>query len=124
MRRLCIAMLLHASIAAAQSADLGHRLPGGVGLDAGSQPEPGMYFLDRFVWFASDRVNDREGNALPIVNFDGDAVANAVGMSGTTLIGDVYLTVAFAIPLVKLSVSADQPEASVDRFGLGSVYIA
>ena len=80
MRWPCIAVLFHASIAAAQMADLGHRLPGGVGLDAGTQPEQGLYVADRVVWFTSDRVNDREGNAVPIANLDIDAVANAFGV--------------------------------------------
>jgi hypothetical protein len=125
MRWSCIAVLFHASIAAAQVADLGHRLPGGVGLDAGTQPEQGLYVADRVVWFASDRVNDRDGNAVPIANLDIDAVANAFGVAGTLKLRDVYVYVdaAVAFPLVRLSLNADQPEASVDRLGLGNIYV-
>jgi hypothetical protein len=123
MRWACIAVLFHASIAAAQLADLGHRLPGSVGLDAGTQPEPGLYVADRVLWFASDRANDRAGNALPIENLDIDAVANAIGVSGTLKLDGVYINGAFAVPYVNLSLSSDAPEASLDRLDLGNVYV-
>jgi hypothetical protein len=118
-----IAVLLHASIASAQLADLGHRLPGSVGLDAGTEPEQGLYVADRVLWFASGRVNDRAGNAVPIANFDMDAVTNALGVSGTLKLRDVYLGAAIAVPVVKLWLNADAPQASVDRLGLGNIYV-
>lgn len=123
MRALGVAVLLHASIAAAQVADLGHRQPGAVGLDAGTEPEQGLYVADRVTWFASSRVNDRSGNQVPIAGLDIDAVANSVGASGTLKIDDLYLSAAFSIPFVKASLSADDPQASVDRLDLGNVYV-
>jgi len=123
MRLLVLAVLLHAGIAVAQVADLGHRLPGGIGLDAGTQPEQGLYLADRFVWFASDRVHDRNGHTVPIENLDIDAFANAFGASGTLQVGDGYLDAAFSIPVTRVSLSADDPQASVDRLGLGDIYV-
>ena len=123
VRAPLLVVLLHAGIATAQVADLGHRLPGGVGLDAGTQPDQGVYVADRVVWFASDRVNDRNGNAVPIGNLDIDAYAEVVGVSGTLKLGAGYLGAAFALPIVRLSLSADDPQASLDRLDLGDIYV-
>lgn len=123
MRGLCIAVLLHTGIAAAQVGDLGHRVPGAIGLDAGTQPDEGLYAAARVLWFASNRVNDRAGNAVPIENLDIDAVGTAVGISGTLELHGMYVDAAIAVPFVKLSLDSDQPEASIDRMGLGNVYV-
>lgn len=123
MRGLCIAVLLHAGLAAAQVSDLGHRVPGAVGLDAGTQPDEGLYVAARVLRFASSQVNDRAGNAIPIAGLDIDALATAVGFSGTLRLHGVYLDAALSIPFVKLSLDSDRPEASVDRLGLGNVYV-
>src|SRR5262245_48214223 len=79
----CGSIVLWASVAEAQLQDLGHRLPGGAGLDAGSQSDQGLYVGDRFVWFASGRVKDRSGAALPIRGVDIDAFGNVIGIAGT-----------------------------------------
>jgi hypothetical protein len=123
MRAVCVAMVLAGRVAAAQTADLGHKLPGGVGLDAGTQPEQGLYVADRVVWFASDRANDRNGDRVPIENLDIDAYGNVLGVSGTLQLDDIYLSAAAAAPIVRLSLNADVPEASIDRLGLGDVYV-
>jgi hypothetical protein len=121
MRAVVLALLVP-SVAAAQPADLGHRLPGGVGLDAGSQPAQGLYVATRFVWFASNRVNDRDGARVPIEGLDIDAYANVLGVAGALKLGPVYVSAAVAVPFAKLSLSADLPQASVDRLGLGDVF--
>ena len=41
---VCVALLLTTAPAAAQ--DLGHKLPGLLGLDAARIPEPGLYFVE------------------------------------------------------------------------------
>jgi hypothetical protein len=124
MRVLIIAMvLLGARVASAQVQDLGHRLPGGQGLDAGTQPEQGIYLGYRLAWFGSDTIHDRNGDELPVTGFDLDAVANVFGIAGTAQLGEVYLGAAVAVPVLNLSLSADVPEADIDRLGLGDVYI-
>ncbi len=122
MRLVCCLLVLFTGVASAQVQDLGHRIPGGVGLDAGTQNEPGLYFGDRFVWFSSSRVVDRNGNTVPIQNLDVDAYANAVGIAATIEVDPIYVTVSAAVPLLKASLSADQPEASIERLGLGDVF--
>lgn len=119
---LLVLLRLH-RVAGAQSQDLGHRLPAGAGLDAGTQVEQGLYLGDRFVWLGSNRVHDRNGDTIPIQNFDLDTYANVFGIAGTMRLGDLYVSGAVAVPIVKLSVSADVPEASVDRHGFGKVFI-
>ena len=124
MRALCIALLLVAtSRAEAQVQDLGHRFPAGAGLDAGTQPDEGVYAGDRLVAFSSSRIRDRNGNVIPIAGLDLDAYANVFGVAGTKQLGEMYASIAFAVPLVKLSVSSEAPESSVDRLGLGDVFV-
>jgi hypothetical protein len=123
MRLVCVVLLLRATVAVAQPQDLGHRIPGGVGIDAGTQVDQGLYVGYRFVWFAANRVKDRRGDSVPIENLDLDAYANVIGVAGTKQLDAVYLSAAIAVPIVKLSVGADNPQASVDRLGLGSVFV-
>lgn len=123
MRVICFALLLQASVVEAQTQDLGHRLPSGAGLDAGTQVDQGLYLGDRLVWFAANEVRDRDGDRVPIENLDLDAYANVFGIAGTKKLGVLYLSAAVAVPLVKLSLQADAPQASVDRLGLGAVFV-
>ncbi len=125
VRFACCVLLLLAMprVATAQAQDLGHRFPAGAGMDAGTQAEPGVYVVDRFVMFSSTELHDRDGNVIPVAGFDLDAYGNAFGLAGTTKLGSIYLSAAFAVPIVKLSVSIEQPAASVDRLGLGDIFV-
>lgn len=118
-----LALVVHARVADAQLQDLGHRLPAGAGIDAGTQAEQGFYVADRVVWFSSSAVRDREGQALDIAGFELDTFANVVGIAGTRKLGPVYASAALAVPLVDLSISVDDPRATVDRLGLGDIYL-
>src|SRR5262245_9116532 len=118
---ICLLPLV-ANTAAAQ--DLGHKLPGMVGLDAGRVPEPGLYLVNRVVSYRADEVRDRDGNLIP-KDIRLRALANGTGLSYTFALSqnDLVLTVTAAVPLARLRVnSQDQPEASVDRFGLTDFY--
>lgn len=120
---MIVALVLCGRDVRAQGADLGHRLPGGVGLDAGSQNEQGLYVASRFAWFSSDRVHDRNGDRVPIDDLDIDAYAGIFGLAGTLHVNVVYLSAAVAVPVAKRSVSSERPDASVDRLGLGDIYV-
>lgn len=98
-------------------------MPGSAGLDAGTQVESGVYIGYRLGWFASDTIHDRNGNELPITGFDLDAYANVLGVAATTELDGLSLSAAVSAPLAGLSLSADIPEASVDRLGLGDIFI-
>jgi hypothetical protein len=127
MRVICLGLLLMTSIAEAQVQeqvqDLGHRLPAGAGIDAGTQVDQGLYLGDRFVWFASSQLRDRHGDVVSVENLDIDAYANVFGIAGTKNLDGLYLSAALAIPIVKLSLESDNPVASVDRLGLGDVFV-
>jgi hypothetical protein len=120
---VCIAVLVATRVASAQVQDLGRRLPGGIGLDAGVQSEPGFYLSNRFVWFASNRVVDRNGDEIAIPGLDIDAYADSIGIGGTIKLDEVYLSAGFAVPIAKLSINTNNPDASIDRLGLGDVFV-
>jgi hypothetical protein len=110
--------------AAASAQDLGHKIPGGIGVDAGVQRQPGLYLVDRFLIYSANRLRDRNGQVLPVPGFDLDAIGNAVGVSGTLQWRQgPYLSATIAAPLAHVSVSSEDPLANLDRFGLGDVYV-
>jgi hypothetical protein len=120
---LGLALLLTTAPAFAQ--DLGHKLPGLLGLDAGRIPEPGLYLVDRLAIYEAEKLRDRNGNLIPTAPFNLLGLANAVGASYTTVLGNsmfVTMTVGGSIAKVKRSV-ANRPEIGIDRLGLGDPYI-
>jgi hypothetical protein len=119
-----------AAAAGAQSLiaqDLGHKLPGLIGLDAGKVPEPGVYFVDRFVFYESDRLIDRNGDVIPVGQLKLQALANAAGVMYTVKLrkdSSAYFTTTVAAPLTRFSLNiADRPEIGFDRFGLADIFI-
>lgn len=115
-------LFVDASVAAQ---DLGHRLVGTQGLYAGRQREPGLYVADQLVYYGADTLRDREGDEVPLEALRIDALGNALGLSVVLEIpgASTYVTMTAAVPLARASVSSDRPEASVDRFGLGDVFL-
>jgi hypothetical protein len=121
---VCWSLVLDAETARAQN--LGHKLPGVIGLDAGRIPEPGLYIVNRTVEYEANELRDRNGNLIPIEKFAMNALSNATGISYTLNLGRgaLSLTTTAAFPLARLSVNvSDRPEASFDRFGLSDIYI-
>jgi hypothetical protein len=109
---------------AATQQQLGHKVLGGVGINAGVQSEIGLYILDRFLYYGAHEIKDRAGESLPVPGLDIDAYGNLIGLS-LTLKPDraPYFTVAFGVPLANVSVNSDLPLASVDRSGLGDLFV-
>jgi hypothetical protein len=104
--------------------DLGHKLPGLIGLDAGRIPQPGLYAIDRVVWYEADQVRDRTGNRIPVSDLGLLGISNAAGLSYTLQRGSRFFTATVAAPLARLRLDIhDRPEASFDRFGLTDIYI-
>jgi len=121
---LTSAMLLLLTTAVRADGELGHRVLGSVGLDAGTQPTEGLYAGDRFFHYSADRLVDRQGNPLPIKGLDINAYANVIGLSGTIKPeGWPYLSAAFAVPVAWLSTKADVPETDIGRSGLGDIFV-
>jgi hypothetical protein len=120
---ICVALLWTGTVSAQ---NLGHKLPGLIGLDAGRIPEPGLYLIDRVVSYEADELRDRNGNLIPTGDLDLRALANTAGISYTIKLPRQALsfTATFAAPLARLRLNIhDRPEASFDRFGLGDIYI-
>jgi hypothetical protein len=117
------ALILNTTIAFAQ--DLGHKLPGLLGLDAGQIPEPGLYLVARLAIYEAEELRDRSGNVVPTGPFNLLGQSAAFGVSYTKgLSGTMFLTMTMGGPIAKVNLNlALRPEAGVDRFGLGDPYI-
>jgi hypothetical protein len=121
---VCVELLLAADRVDAQ--DLGHKLPGLIGLEAGKVPPPGLYLVDRVVSYEADELRDRRGTLIPVADLELLGRANAVGLSYTTQPPRFMtsFTMTAAAPLARLRLNLhDRPEASFDRFGLADIYI-
>jgi hypothetical protein len=121
---LLVAVAFAAKAASAQQ-QLGTKVMGGLGIDAGTQGPPGLYVLDRLLQFDATKARDRNGALLPIQGLDLSARANAIGVAYTFAPkpASPLLTVSAAVPWARLSLSSDEPLASIDRFGLGDVFV-
>lgn len=127
-RALLIAVCLNLALSAValDGQDLGHKLPGLIGLDAGRIPEPGLYVIDRVVFYEADELRDRFGNVIPVGPLEFQAIANGAGVSYTKRLphDGLFFTAAASAPLARFSLDVhDRPEASFDRFGLTDVFI-
>lgn len=114
--------LIRASPVEAQQ--LGHKVLGSVGLLAGSQPDSGVYLVDQFASYRTDEVFDRAGHRIP-VELDLSAWSNPVGFQATFKLpwSSMYVNFAAAAPIAGINLEINQPEASVDTFGFGDVYV-
>jgi hypothetical protein len=122
---VAVSMALSA-IGTARGQDLGHKLPGLVGLDAGGIPAPGLYLVDRFVVYEAGELRDSMGKTIPVGELRLEALSNAAGLSYTITLPrkSLSLTVTAAGPIARFRVNIqDRPETSVDRFGLADVYV-
>lgn len=114
--------LLIASSADAQ--ELGHKLLGGTGVNAGVLPRPGLYVMNRLVLYGADQVRDRNGDVIPIVGLDADVVGNVVGVAYTKRIGrSTFFGAAVGAPYAHLSIDAFHPLVAVDAAGFGDVFV-
>lgn len=118
------AVFLVLTTAAVADGELGHRVLGSVGLDAGTQPGEGVYAGDRFFDYSADRLRDRQGDLVSVKGLEINAYANVVGISGTIKPeGWPYLSAAFAVPVAWLSTKADLPPTDIARSGLGDIFV-
>jgi hypothetical protein len=112
---------------AADAQDLGHKLPGVIGLDAAIIPEPGIYFVNRLVDYSADELRDRTGREILVDDLQLRGLSNGIGVSYTTKLArkPLSLTLTAAAPIAHLSLNVhDHPEASFDRFGLTDFYVS
>jgi len=104
--------------------DLGHRIPGVLGIDAGVQGPAGLSLLYRFLYFHAGTLRDRHGDRVPIRGLDLDAVVNVFGLSLTVKpAGWPYLSFAFAAPLAHVTIDSETPRTGIDRYGFSDLFI-
>jgi hypothetical protein len=110
--------------APAQAQELGNKVLGTLGLLAGSQPPSGLYAADRFLRYSANELIDRNGHQIP-VEPDLDVLANVVGFQVTFQLPgrSIYLNASLGVPAARITLQTERPEASVDRFGFGDLYV-
>jgi hypothetical protein len=104
--------------------NLGHRILGTLGLDAGSQPSAGVSVDDRALLYASNSLRDRYGRELP-VGLRMDVFSDALGVLFALRVPALatYVNGAIGVPLSTVRVNTTNPIASLDAFGLGDLYV-
>lgn len=117
-----LSLLAASEIAGAQQ-DLGHKLLGAVGIDAGVQAPAGFYVATRGAHYTSSSLRDRNGGAVPLDGFDLSAWGATLGVSYTVKPAKLpYLSFAAGAPAASASINVDDPRVSVDRSGFGDMF--
>ncbi len=124
-RGLCfaIALWLVPARAVAQQ-DIGHKTLGTQGLHAGDQAPTGLYLVNAVATYRANALVDRNGNDLP-VGIDLDALFGAFGVAFAYEVPQLstYVNVAVSLPMAHATINTTRPEASIDRFGLGDLFV-
>jgi hypothetical protein len=108
----------------AEAQQLGYKLLGSLGIDAGAQPPPGLAVVDQSIHFGSSQLRDREGNVVPIEGLRMTAAGSALGFSYTSKTRAApYLTFALGVPVASIHVSADNPAASLNGLGFADLAV-
>ncbi len=104
--------------------EFGHKLLGGLGLQAGVQPETGFYVGDQVVVYDANRLFDQNGARVP-GRFRLTGVANAVGVSFSYRLPRLalYVSAAVSIPIARISGTTSSPPVSTVLVGLADVYV-
>jgi hypothetical protein len=121
---VAIAAVLVAAPARAQQADLGHRIPGTLGLRAGSVPDQGLHADYEFIGYLANSVVDRNGNSLA-QGLGLHIIANEVGLGLTLRIKRLrtFYSLGASVPFARVRAHSTPPQLDVDRYGLGDVYV-
>jgi hypothetical protein len=120
--RLVLALALITVPAHAQ--EIGHKILGTLGLNAGSQPSTGLYVTNRFLFYDASQLFGRSGTSLP-VPFDVQAVADAVGIGGAYELPKLktFVNAGVAVPIARVVGNLGDERGSIDRFGLSDFYV-
>ncbi|HSQ62541.1 MAG TPA: transporter [Polyangiaceae bacterium] len=121
---LIAGLLLFADAPAMAQQDLGHKTLGTVGLQAGRQPDVGIYVVDLVVRYAATKLMNRNGAEIP-VGLDLDALAGGLGVVAVFELPKIktFLDLAISVPVAYASVNTANPVASIDRSGLGDLFV-
>jgi hypothetical protein len=118
----CAALLAAAGRAHAQ--DVGHRVLGTIGLDAGSQAPQGIVAADRLLLYSSSQLVDRQGRRVPVSVHIGAAVT-ALGVAATVPLPRLggFVSAGLAVPLGGATGQSSIPDANRSRFGVGDIFV-
>ena len=117
-------LMAFVSTPSAPAQQLGHKVLGSAGMFAGSQPDSGLYVAYQFASYGSNEIYDRVGHIIPIPGLDLDAAANVFGIQAVfRLTHSLYLNFAAAGPISQMNINTGDPDASLDDFGLGDIYV-
>lgn len=116
------AVLLCAPALGAQQ--LGYKLLGSAGIDAGVQSSPGLFIIDQMVRYDADQLRNEKGDRIPIGGLDLRAAGMAFGASYTMRTARTqYVTLAIAIPIAKIKINSDHPAASLSDYGFSDIFL-
>ena len=103
---------------------VGHKILGSLGLQAGSQAPTGLYLVDQFAYYHSSEVVDWNGRALP-VGLDADIFANGLAASVSLELPRIatFVNASVGVPLVFLDASTQNPRLSVEPRGVGDLFV-
>lgn len=103
---------------------LGYKLLGSAGIDAGAQPPPGLALVVQGLQYGSSELRDRRGNVVPIDGLEMRAAGAAFGASYTAKTKSApYLTFAIGVPVASIHVSSDDPAASLNGVGFADLFV-
>ena len=103
---------------------LGYKLLGSTGIDAGVQPLPGLAVVSQTLHYGSSQLRDREGNVVPIDGLSIDATGSALGVAYTSKTkGAPYLSFAIGLPVARVHINSDEPAASLNAYGFSDLFV-
>lgn len=118
------AMIVICNVTLSHAQQLGYKLLGSAGIDAGVQPPAGLAFIDRVLHYSSTELRGRNGEVVPIDGLDISATGMGLGASLTMQVEhSTLLAFALGLPLARIDVSSDEPAASVNGFGFSDMFV-
>jgi len=103
---------------------LGYKLLGSAGIDAGVQPPPGLAIVSQTLHYDASELRDRQGNVVPIDGLSMKATGSALGVSYTSKTKRApYLTFAAGFPVARIHVSSDEPATSLNGYGFSDMFV-
>jgi len=116
--------ILSLAVRSASAQQLGYKLLGSAGIDAGVQPPPGLAIVSQTLSYGANELRDRDGDRVPIDGLRMRATGTALGVSYTVKKPSApYLTFAAGLPLARIRVSSDEPAASLNGFGFSDLFV-
>ena len=117
-------VLVALAFRSATAQQLGYKLLGSAGIDAGVQPPAGLAIVEQTLHYHATQVRNRDGDVVPIDGLTMNATGSALGVSYTSKRRSTpYLTFALGLPIASIHVSSDNPAASLNGFGFSDVFV-